>query len=188
MPELEPARRTYAFEVPKQQEKLQDLIAYIAIKCESDPLFGMTKLAKILFFSDFLHYAKYGKPITGVTYHKYPQGPLPKDMYETIRSSQNLEEVARKRFNYDQKRVVARQEPDLSLFTATEIATVDMVIDELALLDARGVSELSHSIAWEVVADQEPMPYESAFFSHECPSRQDVAQAEELLRAGLLDP
>lgn len=64
------------------QEKLKELMIYIADKCSEDPRFGLTKLAKIICFSDMLHYANYGQSITGQSYIKEKQGPLAKDFYK----------------------------------------------------------------------------------------------------------
>lgn len=45
---------------------------------------GRTKLFKLLFFWDFIHFKKYGKTITGYDYYTYPFGPVPKELFEQI--------------------------------------------------------------------------------------------------------
>ena len=51
-------------------EKLQELILYVAKVSEGDPTFGLVKLNKILFFSDFRHFLDTGQSITGQEHQK----------------------------------------------------------------------------------------------------------------------
>ena len=50
--------------------KLRELVLYIAVLSEGDPAFGKVKLNKLLFFADFTAYLSFGKPITGHEYQK----------------------------------------------------------------------------------------------------------------------
>lgn len=45
---------------------------------------GRTKLFKLLFFWDFIHFKKFGKSVTGYEYYTYPFGPVPKKLFEQI--------------------------------------------------------------------------------------------------------
>ena len=60
-------------------EKIAEVIRYI---CFNREIFK-TKLLKLLFYSDFLHYKIHKKSITGLEYVKLPFGPVP-DQYELI--------------------------------------------------------------------------------------------------------
>ena len=55
---------TYGEDDARGDERLGELILYVASKCTEDQLFGATKLNKILWRSDFRAYAKHGEPIT----------------------------------------------------------------------------------------------------------------------------
>jgi hypothetical protein len=183
MPELPTTTATFEFDSPDRALKLEELIAYIALRCENDPAFGKTKLAKILHFSDFTHYARFGRPITGVAYYKFPQGPLPKDMYSTVEASSKLAFVEREHFGRPQQRVITLRDPDLSLFSGTEIAVVDEMIDRFDLLSARDVSEVSHGIAWEVTVSRQPIAYELSLVESQPARGFDLRLAAELLAA-----
>jgi hypothetical protein len=50
------------------RERFEGLILYIAHRRRDDVRFGRTKLAKVLFFSDFSVYQDQGEPLTGATY------------------------------------------------------------------------------------------------------------------------
>ena len=45
---------------------------------------GRTKLFKLLYFWDFLHFKSYGMSVTGYDYYTYPFGPVPKKLYDEI--------------------------------------------------------------------------------------------------------
>ena len=61
-----------------EEEKLAELILYIAEKSSGDEGFGATKLNKILHAADFLAFAIRGEAITGVDYFHLAQGPAPR--------------------------------------------------------------------------------------------------------------
>ena len=66
--------------VQGDEQKLRELVLYIATKCERDHDFGMVTLHTMLFLCDFYGYANLGRPVTGVEYMKLPQGPVPRRM------------------------------------------------------------------------------------------------------------
>jgi len=168
------------------ESKLRNAIAYITLRGEGDESFGHTKLAKTLFYADFLHYLRYGKPITGVPYYRYPNGPLPKLMYDALKSGP-FAEAERHYFGYSQKVPLLLSDAGVvEAFSGSEIAVLDEVIDELRGQSAREISALSHGIAWHSVAEGEPIPYEAAHYSPRRPGPEDAAQLAELLAAGAL--
>ena len=77
----------FTFELLDKEDsnrKLGEALLYISKKCQNDERFGMTKLNKTLYFSDFLYYAKTGKGITGGRYMKLVNGPVPHQMKPVI--------------------------------------------------------------------------------------------------------
>jgi uncharacterized phage-associated protein len=46
---------------------------------------GRTKLFKLLYFWDFIHFKRYGMSVTGYEYYTYPFGPVPEPLYDEIR-------------------------------------------------------------------------------------------------------
>lgn len=151
------------------QEKLEELILYIANQSEADARFGATKLNKLLFFSDFSAYARTGKPITGVVYRKMPYGPVPETV-EAVKfkllNTKDLIEERRRVISHHQHRLVATREPDLSLFTAQEISIVDQIITRFHKHNNKTISEISHMTAgWQLAESGEVIPYETVILS-----------------------
>ncbi|MBI2857371.1 MAG: SocA family protein [Chloroflexi bacterium] len=154
------------------QEKFEELVLYIVRRCQGDVHFGATKLNKVLFYSDFSAYKMLGTPITGAEYFALERGPAPKKLLPIQRKMVERGDIAEDR-RIQQHRLLALRDPDLSKFTAQEIAVVDVIIDALRSADAHQVSELSHAFlgwqaAWaegQVTGENVTIPYGSAFVS-----------------------
>ena len=58
---------------------------------------------------------------------------------------------------------IAGRAPNLNLFSESETKILDTFIAELAPKSAMQVSEESHDIRWDVVRNQDLLPYEFAF-------------------------
>jgi len=151
------------------EQKFKELILYIAEKSADDPSFGDTKLNKLLFFSDMLHHAIHGTPISGAVYQKLEFGPAPRRLLPVRREMASDKDVAvvRKGRAYARTVTVNRRSADLRLFSTAEIDTIDDVIDLLRNHDATEVSEMSHrlSAGWQHGMMHEDIPYDSIFLS-----------------------
>lgn len=179
---------TYEFPQLDGEAKLRELILYITDKASSAPKFGMTKLNKILYFSDFLWYKHTGKPITGVKYMRLDNGAVPQRM-KAIRDQMvaNGEIVVREtKFpnRQSQHRILPRDDANLDkYFTPAQVAWVDEVIRILWDDTADEVSETSHGIAWKVYDIQkELIPYEAALLSEEPITMSDIERTGELAK------
>jgi len=167
--------------------KFKELILHVARETEADPKCGKTKLYKILFYSDFLAFQKFGVSISGQEYQKLDYGPAPRRAYPVIQSmirSKSCIWAQRDYFGRPQQKLLALREPDLSLFTAEETAVVHEVIRILAAYDATEVSELSHRfIGWQVAREGEVIPYSTvALGQPRPPTPREIAYGQQLAR------
>lgn len=169
------------------EEKLAELILYVAERCSEDADFGATKLNKILHASDFLAYAMFGKPITGTEYFRLDRGPSARRMMPVrayLEANDRLAIQKTQRFGFTQHRPVPLEDADLSMFEAREIALVESVIRAFEGKNARDVSAASHvnkiSAGWQLTEDRETIPYYSVFVSPSRPSQASQARAREL--------
>jgi hypothetical protein len=175
-------------------KKLRELILYIAVASEGDETFGSTKLNKLLFFSDFLCYMETGSAITWEEYQKLKNGPAPRALLpvsEEMRQGHELELADRRHYGRLQKRPMALRDPDLSVFTAAEIAVVERVLRRFRDKNASEISATSHQfLEWQLAGEGETIPYISSLFYTRDLTRQetewandlDLAGAEEMLR------
>lgn len=63
------------------EEKILNGIKYFVLHTKN---VGRTKLFKLLYFWDFIHFKRYGTSITGFDYYSFPFGPVPKALYDEI--------------------------------------------------------------------------------------------------------
>ena len=121
--------------------KFKELMLYIAKRSFDDPFYGATKLNKILFFSDFLAFKKFGKSITGQTYRKLDFGPAPARMQDVRDELIRDGDAARQKTELDgffQDRLVHLRDPKLDEFSGEEIALVEEMIALLRNKSATG--------------------------------------------------
>ena len=166
------------------RKKLIELVLYVGKKSLGDRSFGATKLNKLLFFCDFAAYGSLGKPITGASYRRQDHGPVPAELRGVVNDLEETGDalvIQPRYYNYTQRRLIPRREPDLSLFTGEEIALVDDVLEQGRPYDATTISDVSHQFpGWQLAEDGEDIPYSSVFLSTEPPNSADIARAQEL--------
>jgi hypothetical protein len=166
--------------------KMAELILYVSDRCQLDPAYGATKLNKILFYADFLYYAKHGESITGQEYMRLDKGPAPRRLVPVREEMVAAGELVVRPQAYgpwQQKRPIALRDADLGAFSGEEIAMIDSVIAAFWGKSATEVSAISHRFeGWEYAKDRETIPYATALTSEREPDEQDYAFARELGR------
>ncbi len=149
------------------ERKLAELIVWAGHLMAKDPAAGSTKLNKVLFYADFVHHRRYGRPITGVEYQKLQHGPAPRRL-RPVR-----DELARRGdivvqqeplFLHTIDRTVPQREPNLEIFSETEREVITEVVRQLDTMNAADVSSMSHEeFGWHWVEMGETIPYVTAF-------------------------
>ena len=151
--------------------KFSELILYIAKRSEDDPRFGATKLNKLLYYMDTRSYLELGHPITGATYRRSQQGPVPFDVVQAKRQLVDAGHAKiewRPYFNYRQERLVALRDADISCLNEQERQIVDDVLEQLWDYNGAELSGISHKEwGWQITGNYEDIPYELAWLSSE---------------------
>lgn len=165
-------------------EKLSELIVYVADRLQSSSHAGVVKLNKILFYADFASFATTGAPITGVDYCKKPNGPVPRNMKHVTDRLEERKVIAMREDpvpgGWEQKRYLALRPARLEKFSAAEISLVDRVIERFRDRTGSDLSELSHEHAgWKLASADECIPYATVFLPNNptslTPSEMDWA-------------
>lgn len=125
-----------------------------------------TKLAKLLWLTDFKHFRDYRVSLTGAAYARLPFGPVPDNFsfllgVGSATGSLRLEEELFGDFVGD---VVRAIEPvDETMFDRNELATLTDVWKNFGHRSAKALTELSHrEEAWQKRANGELIPYDEA--------------------------
>ena len=165
-------------------EKLAQLLLYVAQKVQGDPRAGKTKLHKILFFSDFEAYRRTGKSVSGEHYVKYDQGPFLKPLDSTVSKLSNRGQASWAPPNqWNETRLVPRGEIDVSLLTDQDRQIVDATVRRFWGLSASAVSNLSHRLfGWQTTPNGQEISYDSAYVGDPRPlSSTETAWALDLI-------
>lgn len=146
--------------------KLKDLILFACAQCDPSQM-GAVKLHKVLYFSDMLHYADVGAPISGATYKKRPMGPTCEQLLLTISelsAEGKLDVTNVDYFGYLKKQYVCKIDDIGRSLSDLEKLLVKDVVDFVCVNNtARTISEFSHNKAWDAAEFGEELPYFSVF-------------------------
>ena len=162
------------------RSKFRELLLYVAAESEDDIRFGVTKLNRILYCSDFKAFAILGCAITGATYRRGDRGPVPNELRDVLREMEaegEVERVERRDLNLLLKRIVPLRVPDLATFSREEVEIADRVMLELRTLDAAQSRLLSHlDVGWRIARYGEAIPYHSAYISDRRPTHHELSK------------
>ena len=106
------------------REKLLNALIYFS---KNTRVCGKTKLFKLLYFLDFIHFRETGKSVTGLSYYAWDKGPVPQDLFHELKQpDKDLKETVillKKSDDEDDKlcRVIAKKPFDPKFFSKREM-------------------------------------------------------------------
>ncbi len=122
-----------------------------------------TKLNKLLFYSDFKHFKDYTVSITGVNYIHLPHGPIPDNYdfyYADLLGEKKLAPKEVIIGDYVGETYVALVEPDISVFSDSEIKILSEVKEIFKDYSATKIRSFSHNEkAYTETGDNEKITY-----------------------------
>ena len=172
-----------------QIEKLVEAVVFISHHSEGDPNFGMTKLAKLLYYADCEAFVETGETITGTAYVHFPHGPYPQDWPEVRRQMAESGDVTvvyeRPGEDFSKYSIQAKRGPNLELLSPGDCMILQAQLERFRSFSARRIERQAQSeVAWLSTEDGEVMPVELAYVSGDPLSGEEiafgVAVAEEL--------
>lgn len=149
-------------------EKFKNVVLYILERCAGKPNVGEQVLGMLLYFSDFNNYEIYEEQMTGATYRKLPNGPVPEELESILAQmieERQLQSVITFYHGSPQTRYLPLFKPDLTLLLASEAGVIDKVIGLLGDWSEAMISEYAHGDKpWRVTEDNKELNYELAFY------------------------
>ena len=143
------------------QEKLSELIK-ACIQYGADSIDGRitkTKLAKLVYLSDFAHYYYFANPITGVTYKKLSEGPVSLDYFDQLLTLVGTGQVQLKKT--DKSELFSLQgnhnEPNLN---SEEIKIVKKICSKWKNKKTSEIVKFTHEqLPWKISFENDEIPY-----------------------------
>ena len=145
------------------QQKFKTMIHYIIASVENPSDLGAVKLNKIAWFIDGMSFKNFGRTMTGATYMKQPQGPVPRAMVPVMRELASegkitVEDV--RYFGRTKKQYISQLAVDKDQFTVEEMSLIDEITKLISQnFTGAEVSEITHSTAWKVAKTGENIPF-----------------------------
>ncbi len=145
------------------REKLLNAIVYFI---NNTRYCGKTKLLKLLYFLDFIHFKQTGKPVTNLQYYTWPQGPVPKELFEQLNNDvmpEDLKETIEvekvQREEYEFYRFMAKKKFDCRYFSEREIKLLRYLSSIFKNTRAEEIVEATHlkNLPWEKVKRERGM-------------------------------
>lgn len=181
MTELRKPRLTNRINLPGGQDRLKEMILYVAQRCAAADRFGAIKLNKILWKADFDAFAARGVPITGRDYQRLELGPAPREMPRVYNDMLRDGLIRVERIDFGQNeagedvvelRTIALVTPNLGRFDAEDLRFVETAITYYWDMTGTESSDDSHGAAWRTHHNGDPLPYELARLSDKPLSRR----------------
>ncbi len=132
-----------------RQPSLERAAQMVLFFAQNMPDLFKTKLNKLLFYADFLHFSQKGQSISGMEYRAIEFGPVPADFDKLLvrLSEDNLVEVREKKIgetDYTGEIIQPKQNYDSTLFEPEQQKVLIEVANRFSKMTAKQVVDISH--------------------------------------------
>ncbi|MBP3952223.1 type II TA system antitoxin MqsA family protein [Bacillus suaedae] len=142
-------------------EKITQMILYFAQEG-----INKTVLLKLLFYADFLHFKHVSVSITGLSYVKYPHGPVPNKfnlLLESLNECGYISMTEESLDEYVRMIIESKNIPELLIFNEVENDILTRVRAHFRGFSSKKISEFSHEEeAWKQPQIHQKISYEYA--------------------------
>jgi hypothetical protein len=185
-------KRPVSYRARFNRVKFKALVHYICWRCEDPRLLGTVKLNKVLWYAERTWYLRTGQPIAGATYLKQQHGVVAKTLAPLVVELEKEGVLSTRARSHGSSlmQYFARFEPDLSVFTATEISVVDSLIETICFRDAPSLVDVAaDDQIWKLAQIGETLPYYTVFAARPAEiHKRDMDWAVEHVRRGIGEP
>lgn len=140
------------------EQKIINAIIYFVKKTKDCK---KTKLFKLFYYLDFIHFKRFGLSVTGYDYITMPYGPVPKQLLEHFEKDEfpiefkknfSVEKLADVDDRYSFKIHLKNKELDLEWFTPNELLVLEEVVEIFRDAPAKDMVEATHfhNTPWDI--------------------------------------
>lgn len=162
-------------------DRLAKMVHFVVQHTPPEKL-GATKLNKVLWFADVMHYRLHGKSISrAAAYVKNKYGPTPKGIMQVLselKASGSIMERSVSTPAGPRREFVWLREADTDSFSAAELETLRVVIEWASPMTAKEISDESHDALWEETEAGQPISIAAASVIPSEPDAEDLAWAD----------
>jgi uncharacterized phage-associated protein len=112
-----------------------------------------TKLFKLLYYLDFMHFKRFGLSVTGYNYITMPYGPVPEELLKQFEKNEfpdefnknfTIEKVTDEEDKQSFQINLKNKKPDLDWFTPNELTVLNEVVEIFKDAPAKDIVEATH--------------------------------------------
>ncbi len=166
--------------------KFKTLVHYIVHECRDDPgRLGSVRLNKALWFTDMIAYQADGVSVTGETYVKRRNGPVPKTILATLRELEKERKihVREPEYRFDSRKFISLATPKSDSLSDGDRTLVKLVLDFVCQHKANEISERTHDEIWNAAEEGEIIPlYATLASGMGAITEKTIAWAESVIR------
>jgi hypothetical protein len=151
------------------RERFKDVVHYVVhyVGSSLDPeMLGNTKLHRVLYLADMLHYLDSGRPLTGADYRRQRFGPAAGHLgwaLRTLESEGRLSISTRNYYGYAKSEYRALAQPSTDRLSSAQTQLIEHLIRFVCAHAAAEIGEFCHDDVWSSVRMGERIPYYAAF-------------------------
>lgn len=184
------------------EEKILNGIKYFVANTKN---VGRTKLFKLLYFWDFIHFKRYGLSVTGYDYYTLPFGPVPRELYDKI-SRNDFPQDFKKEIEFNPVTdneeedtdtyktfsvLLKNRKIDLDVFSPNELSVLKEVAEIYKNATAKQMTEVAHlpNTPWAVTMSRKGLNQPIDYFlslDNETPFDRETIEERFKLQQDLL--
>lgn len=154
---------------PLDFKKTIEALLYI---CPRLKVSGHYQMMKILYWADKYHLAHYGRTISGDTYYKLEDGPVPTKIYDGIKDRSIIEG------NFETKSFICTpvREPDLNYLSESDIEALEFSINKYGQKSYGDLKRLSHDASWEAAREFGPIDFDKFILTFDIETQRELKE------------
>jgi uncharacterized phage-associated protein len=145
-------------------DRTLELILYVA---RHSPVSTVYWVLKMIYFADRHHLLEFGRRLHEDSYIAMEDGPVPSyayDLFKNVRFNRTFRDdykVSAGQFEVrNDREIVPLRDPNMDIFSASEIQCLNRYIDSLSKLSYSEIRDMSHDDAWKAASTNCPMAIE----------------------------
>lgn len=123
--------------------KVIQALNYLSTK-QKDGVMNKMKAYKLLCLADKYHIRQYGRSITNDTYCALPKGTVPSNIMSLLSGESHMAGFDENIEILDQNEYKSKSEPNLKVFSETDLEAIDLILEKFNDKDQYWLSEHSH--------------------------------------------
>lgn len=150
-------------------KKTTEALLYI---CPRLKVRGHYQMMKVLYWADKYHLAHFGRTISGDTYYKLEDGPVPTITYDRIKDRT----IINGNFETESFICTPIREPNMDYLSESDIEALEYSIEKYGHLSYGVLKRRSHDASWDAARDFGPIDFEKFILTFDRATQEELKE------------